>query len=192
MKTFEIYTPETAPAPADAMLSGLKDTLGFVPNVFAVMAGTPPVLGAFMALNQAFAETSLTPQEREVVQMTVSVQNGCFYCVAGHTAFARAQGVLETVIGAVRDCGIIADPKLQALQAFTRAANDKRGQGDEQDIQRFLAAGYTREQMQEVILGICVKTFSNLTSNLLQIPLDDAFAPHAWDPSRAQSWSPAA
>jgi uncharacterized peroxidase-related enzyme len=181
MKTFEIHTPETAPAPADEMLSGLQDMLGFVPNVFAVMAGTPPVLSAFMALNQQFSNTSLTPEEREVVQMTVSVQNGCGYCVAGHTAFARGQGISETVIGAVRNCGPIADPKLQALQAFTQTLTVNSGQIDPGDVQRFLSAGYTPQQMQEVILGVCVKTFSNLTSKLLGIPLDDAFVPHAWD-----------
>ena len=60
MRNFEIYTPENAPAPADETLRGLRNKLGFVPNVFAVMAGTPPVLDAFTVLNEKFAETSLS------------------------------------------------------------------------------------------------------------------------------------
>lgn len=191
MQTFEIFTPETAPAPAGTMLASLHDLLGFVPNVFAVMAAAPPVLSAFMVLNQEFSKTSLTPEEREVVQITVSTQNGCGYCVAGHTAFAHAQGVSETVINAVRRCTDIADPRLRALQAFTRAVAANNGRIDTDEVRRFLSAGYTRAHMQEVILGICVKTFSNLTSNLLRFPLDDVFAPHAWEPPARSRSSPA-
>jgi alkyl hydroperoxide reductase subunit AhpC len=32
----------------------------------------------------------------------------------------------------------------------------------------------------EVVLGICVKTFSNLVNNIIGIPLDDEFSKHAW------------
>lgn len=64
------------------------------------------------------------------------------------------------------------------------------GRADAEDVRRFLSAGYTRANMQEVILGICVKTFSNLTSNLLQFPLDDVFAPHAWEPPTPRPSSP--
>ena len=190
MKKFEIYTPATAPAPADGLLAGLQDMLGFVPNVFAVMAVTPPVLSAFMALNQEFSKTSLTPEEREVIQLAVSTQNGCGYCVAGHTAFAKSQGIADEAIAATRGCGLIANPKLQALLTFTRSVTANTGQVDADDIRQFLAAGYTTQQMQEVILGICVKTFSNLTSKLLGIPLDDAFVPFVWDPSLAPASSP--
>lgn len=192
MKRLEIHTSETAPKPADDMLRGLETMLGFVPNVFAVMAGTPPVLSAFMAVNQKFAETSLTATEREIVQMTVSTENECAYCVAGHTAFAMTEGVPEGVIAALRNGGPIADPKLSALQAFTRAAVVSKGHIGGAELERFLAAGYTVEHVHEVVLGICVKTFSNLTSNMLGVPLDDAFAPHAWHPSDTQARTQAA
>lgn len=187
MSNFEIYTPENAPAPADETLRGLRNKLGFVPNVFAVMAGTPPVLDAFTVLNEKFAETSLSATEREIVQIAVSVENGCAYCVAGHTAFAKMQNVPDDIITAVRNRGMIADPKLSALHDFARTVTAKMGNLDEGELDRFLAAGYSEAQAQEVILGICTKVFSNLTSILLGIPLDDAFADHAWDPERGDT-----
>jgi len=64
MDRYTLHTPLSAPPPADAMLDGLHDMLGFIPNVFAAMAQTPPVLGAFLAMNQNFAETSLSAAER--------------------------------------------------------------------------------------------------------------------------------
>jgi hypothetical protein len=32
----------------------------------------------------------------------------------------------------------------------------------------------------EVILGICVKTFSNLANNIIGIPLDEEFSKYVW------------
>lgn len=185
MERFKIHTPETAPAPADATLRALHDMLGFVPNVFAVMAETPAVLSAFVTLNQKFAETSLTATEREVLQMAVSSENNGGYCVAGHTAFAVAQNVPENAITAVRGKQALADAKLDALASFARAMVAKKGRISAAELEGFLAAGYEIDQAHEVILGICVKTFSNLTSSLLGIPLDDPFRPYAWQPSKA-------
>ncbi|MEE8350578.1 MAG: carboxymuconolactone decarboxylase family protein [Rhodospirillales bacterium] len=187
MKHFEVYTPENAPTPSDAMLKGLQDKLGFVPNVFAVMGGTPPVLSSFVALNEKYAQTSLSTTEREIVEIAVSVENGCAYCVAGHTAFAKMQNVPDDVITAVRSRGIIDNPKLAALHDFVRVVVTKRGHIETEEMDRFLAAGYSPAQVQEVILGVCVKTFSNLTSVMLDIPLDAAFTDFVWDPAEANT-----
>ena len=116
------------------------------------------------------------------MQIAVSVENGCAYCVAGHTAFAKMQNVPDDIITAVRNRGMITDPKLRALHDFARAVTAKMGKLDEGELDRFLAAGYSAAQAQEVILGVCTKVFSNLTGILLDIPLDDAFADHAWEP----------
>ena len=48
MIDFPLHTPETAPPPADVMLAGLRDMLGFVPNVFAAIAESPEALRAFV------------------------------------------------------------------------------------------------------------------------------------------------
>lgn len=180
MTLFEIHTPETAPAPAAETLAHLNGALGFVPNVFAVMATAPQVLRAFVELNQGFSESSLTPVQREIVQIAASVENTCGYCVAGHTAFAASQGVDEKVVAAVRNGVAIGDPKLQALHAFVLSVVGERGRLDPAVVEQFLAAGYSVAQMHEVILGICVKFFSNLTANLFGLPLDDAFVPYGW------------
>lgn len=183
MKPFKIYTPEDAPSPSDEMLRKLQDMMGFIPNIFAVMAEKPAVLRAFMELNQRFAETSLTAAEREIVQMAVSAENEAGYCVAGHTAFAMNESVPEDIISAVRNRGSIAVSKLNALKAFALAVVSKKGRVSESDLDRFVSAGYSMAQVHEVILGVCVKTLSNLTSNLTGIPLDNPFVPHAWGPA---------
>lgn len=180
MNPFEIYTPDEAPAPAGATLASLEKTFGFVPNVFGVMASAPAALDAFIAMNTLFAKTSLTPTEREVVQLTVSVENNCPYCVAGHSAFAKQFHVDEGAVACVRDMDMLSDPKLATLQKFTRRLLQTHGHITEGELQDFFDAGYTTRQFHEVTLGICVKVFSNITSIATKIPLDEAFVPYAW------------
>ncbi|WP_282609820.1 carboxymuconolactone decarboxylase family protein [Pelagibius sp. Alg239-R121] len=185
MARFNVHTPETAPAPSVDILKALEETIGFIPNVFAVIAGTPVVLEAFAMLNQKFSDASLTETEREVLQMAVSVENLCGYCVAGHTAFALNHGVPAQTVRALRREDILTDERLNALAVFARAVVVAKGRIGDAELHRFLAAGFKMEQVQEVVLGICVKTFSNLISNLLDVPLDDAFQTHRWQPSGA-------
>ena len=184
MSYFTIHTSETASPAARPVLDGLAKMMGFVPNVFAVMGGTPPALKGFAEVTKQFGSTSLSATEREIVHIATSVENGCAYCVAGHTAFAKAQKVDEAVIEAVRTRGAIGDPKLAALHDFCRAMVIKRGHVDQADLNRFFTAGYTREQLLEVILGIAEKTISNYTSVALGIPVDDAFEAFAWSPEK--------
>lgn len=160
--------------------------VGFVPNVFAVMGGTAPALGGFVEVTKQFGASTLTATEREIVHIATSVENGCTYCVAGHTAFAKAQKVDDAVVETVRSRGTITDPKLAALHDFTRALVTKRGHVERAELERFRAAGYTEDQVYEVIIGISEKTISNFTSISLDLPLDAAFLPFAWEPDEAR------
>ena len=97
MKPYTIYTPETAPSETVETLQALTRKIGFLPNVFAVMGGTPAVLAGFVALNQNFENTTLSATEREIVQIAASVENDGAYCVAGHTSFARKQAIADSI-----------------------------------------------------------------------------------------------
>lgn len=180
MSVFTIYSPDIAPAPGSEILAGLKKMIGFVPNVFAVMGANAPVLSAFVELTTRFGETSLTATEQEIVHIAVSVENGCEYCVAGHTAFAKMKNVPDDIIEELRANGTLGDPKLAALHNFTRAIVRQRGHIGRNELQKFLTAGYSVDHVQEVILGATEKTFSNLISIALDIPLDEAFSKYRW------------
>lgn len=183
MKYFTIHSLETAALAARPVFEGLAKMIGFVPNVFAVMGGSPPALKGLVEVTSQFGATTLTATEREIVHIATSVENGCGYCVAGHTAFAKAQKVDDAVIDAVRTRGVIADARLAELHDFCRALVIKRGHIGQAELDRFLAAGYTKDQLLEIILGIGEKTISNLTSVALDIPLDEAFKQFAWTPA---------
>ena len=142
MTTFKIHTEKTAPSPADQMLGQVRTGLGFIPNVFAVIAESAPALGAFVDLNNRLANSSLTATERELVQIATSVENECRYCVAGHSAFASLQNVSTEVVEAARSGGPIPDDRLDALHQLTLALLRQKASVDQDTLEAFFAAGY--------------------------------------------------
>jgi uncharacterized peroxidase-related enzyme len=182
METFNLPTADTSDSVTSARLQAVADELGFVPNVFAAAAAARPALEAFIDLNRHFAATSLSATEREIVQTSTSVVNEASYCTAGHTAFSEMQHVDRDTIQAVRDDRAIDNAGHEALRLFTRRLVDQRGEVSPEEIAEFLAAGYSSAQVIEVILGITVKYFTNFTSKVSGIALDEPFSPHAWSP----------
>ena len=186
MSRFKIHTEESAAPAAGEALRSVKEAVGFVPNVFAIIAESVPALQAFVDLNTQLAQSSLSATERELIQIATSVENQCSYCVAGHTAFAAMQDVSPEVVEAVRSGLPIPDARLEALHRFTRLMVQQQGPIPEAEIEALFAAGYSPEQLLEVILGICVKTFSNLANSAIGIPLDNEFSSYAWEPNTNQ------
>lgn len=177
---FTTHTTETAPEAAKERLEAVRKVYGFIPNLLATMAEAPALLNAYTTLSGIFDQASFSPTERQIVLLTTSYLNGCEYCVAAHSGIAGRQSVPQDVIDAIRNNTPIADAKLEALRSFTRTVVESRGWPTEADVAAFVAAGYGRQQMLEVVLGVGVKTLSNYTNHIAETPLDAAFAPLAW------------
>ncbi|WP_237227875.1 carboxymuconolactone decarboxylase family protein [Rubinisphaera sp. JC750] len=182
MAEFTTYTPDTASDASKPLLEKSQKSFGFVPNLHGVMAESPELLEAYQTVAQLFGRTDLSETERQIIAMTNNRLNGCKYCMAGHTSIMQAAKVPEDVIAALRDGTSIDDPKLEALRVFAEKMNLSRGWPEESDVEAFLAAGYTRKTMLEVVLGTAFKVLSNYTNHIAETPVDDAFAKNAWEP----------
>ncbi len=180
MPKFTVHDPTSAPEPSRSILEQSRKALGFVPNLYGVLAESPAVLKGYTSLSAIFEGGSLSATERQVVLLTASFENGCDYCMSAHTAIARMQRVPTGVVAAIRGGAPIQDRKLEALREFTRELVRQRGWVAEEKVQTFLDAGYTRAQVLEVILGVGLKTISNYANHLAGTPLDAAFKSHAW------------
>lgn len=180
MSTFTIHTIETAPDASKELLNAAKTSYGFVPNLFAGMAESPALLEAYLALSAIFNKTALSETERQVIMMTANRFNGCDYCMAAHSAISHMSGVAPDVIESLRLGRAIADPKLEALRVFTLRVLESRGWPDEQDLARLTAAGYTRQTVLEVVLGLGMKLLSNFTNHIVGTPLDSVFEAQKW------------
>lgn len=185
MSTLPILTLDHAPDAVRPTLEAVKARYGFVPNLIGVLANAPAALEAYLSLAGLLGKSSLTPAEQQVVAIAVSRENQCAYCVAAHSKLAGA--VLDQAsIRALREGEALADAKLDALAALTRAIVASRGWVDEAVLERFHAAGYQPAQVLDVLVGVAMKTLSNYTNHLVDTPLDLAFDDTRWQrPQRA-------
>ena len=180
MTNFTAHTIETAPADAQPLLKGARDSLGFVPNLFANMAEAPTLLEGYLSLMTIMSKTNLTETERQIILMTNNRLNGCEYCMAAHTTLSQMANVAEDVIESLRAGTAIADSKLEALRQFSIIVNETRGYPTDAQIQEFLDAGYTKQNVLEVVLATAFKVLSNYTNHITGTQIDDAFKPNAW------------
>jgi len=171
----EVLDQNHAPEAARPLLQKAEQKYGFVPNILGVMANSPALLEAYMALSQIFEKTGFSAAEKQTVLLAVSTENACDYCRAAHSAIARMQGVDEAVIKAIGNGDTLPDAKLEALFKFTRTMVDKRGRPSDEDLRAFLGAGYDEAQVQDVIVGIGMKTLSNYNNHIAATPLDPQF-----------------
>jgi uncharacterized peroxidase-related enzyme len=173
-------TLDVAQGEAEALLSGAKARLGFVPNMYTYMANLPGILAGYLSTYDGFRKTAgFTPAEQETVFLTISRVNGCTYCTAAHSMIAdKKSGVPAESLAALRDGGDLPDAKLDAVAKFTEAMVISRGNPGKEAVDAFLTAGYGEQQVLGVVLAIACKTFSNYVNHLAGTPVDDVFAPY--------------
>lgn len=180
MTSFTAHTIDTAPDASKPILAGVKKAFGFVPNLQANMAESPELLAGYSALWDLFSATTLTPHEQQVVYLTANFENACHYCMAGHTTLAKMQKMDAAVIAALRAGTPLPVPRLQALHEFTRIVVADRGFATDAQIDAFIAAGFTRQNVLEVVLGVATKVMSNYTNHLAHTPLDAFMKGNEW------------
>lgn len=180
MNSFQSYTIDTAPAASKPTLEEAKRTFGFVPNLQAHMAESPELLAGYTALWDLFAKSTLTPHEQQVVYLTSNFENDCHYCMAGHSTLAKMIKMDPAVIAALRAGTALPDAKLEALHRFTTIVVRERGFVPDAEVEAFLAAGYTRRNVLEVILGVATKVMSNYTNHVVHTPYDAFMKGNEW------------
>ncbi len=180
MADFTLHTIDSAPEQSKSLLKQAEEAYGFNLNLFAGIAESPALLEAYLALSDIFNKTSLSGTERLIVIMTNNRLNGCEYCMAAHTTGAKAQNIADDVIEALRNGTAIGDQKLEALRTFTSKLINTRGRPMQSDLDAFYAAGYTRGNVFDVILGTGLKLMSNYANHIMDTPVDDAFKANTW------------
>ncbi len=71
-----------------------------VNNFWKALALHPPTLRrTWDSLREVMAPGALDPLTKEMLYLAASAASGCAYCVASHTAAARAKGMTEAMHG---------------------------------------------------------------------------------------------
>ena len=168
-RQFPRFDDTNAPAAARPQLAATRAAFGAIPDPVAAYASAPNMMAGALSGLDAFEKTSLTPLEREIVAMTMGRINGCRFCLELHRRLLEKQGAPQTVVTALEQGLPLAEPRLEALRRFLLSALAERGDVEGGVWDDFLAAGYTRAQALEVVLGISVYTLTTFANRLVDV-----------------------
>jgi AhpD family alkylhydroperoxidase len=166
MATFTTHTLETAPEGSKARLAEVQKAWGFIPQLHGNLAESPVALEAYDTLFGLVGKSMLSPIEQQVAYQAINVFHECEYCVAGHTYLSRQVGMDEQAVQALRNSSPIANARLEALRMFAEAVVRERGFVGDAAVDAFLAAGFTKANVLEVVTIVATKTISNYANHI--------------------------
>jgi alkylhydroperoxidase family enzyme len=180
MPNYPVHTIASAPEKSKPALEQLQKVFGILPNLPAVIANSPKLINALVGLFAQVHSPGLSEAENQIVLLTDAVTNSSAYAVAFHTTLALQQGIDSEETSAIREGHLPRDKRFAALSNLAKTLIEKRGHLSEQELDSFIAAGFTKEQVLEVIAIVAASTITNYTGTIANPPLEDAFLEHAW------------
>lgn len=175
MIKIEVPKKEDVSKENQEILNSLEIKIGMVPNIYATYALSDSALNRYLTF--ANGKTSISAKEKEVINLVVSQVNGCTYCQAAHTAIGKMNGFSDDQILSIRKGDASFDPKLKALATLAKDIIENKGNVKDENVQAFFDAGYNKENLVDVIVGVGEKAITNYLHNLTKIPIDFPEAP---------------
>lgn len=180
MTNYPVQTIDSAPENARPALEQLRQAFGVVPNIAGAIASSPTLVNSLVGVFQQVHSSSLTEGEIQIVLLTDAVTNSSSYAVAFHTALAIRAGVSSEETTAIRERRVPSNRRFAALSTLAKTLIEKRGHLSDQDLDSFLAADLTQEQVLEVIAIVAASTITNYAGTIANPPLEDPFRQYAW------------
>jgi len=174
---FKNHDLESAPEQSKPLLEKSIKGFGMIPNLHAVMAESPSLLEAYQIVHGLFSNSSFNKEELTVVWQTINVEHECHYCVPAHALIAQMMEVDTSLTESLRNSQAMPNEKLQVLQDTTLIIVRNRGKITEEEMEIFYTAGYTQQQLLDIVLGVSQKVMSNYTNHIAKTSVDEAFAP---------------
>lgn len=170
-----IPTPATidaAPSASQPLLEAVKKQIGSVPNLFRLVSTSPAALEGYLGLNGALAKGKLPAATRERIALAVAQINGCGYCLSAHTYLGKNVAKLDDVELAANRKGRSNDAKANAAVGFAAKIAQSRGAVAASDVEAVRAAGYSDEQIVEIIAHVALNTLTNYVNEVLATEID--------------------
>ncbi|MGC4028029.1 MAG: peroxidase-related enzyme [Steroidobacteraceae bacterium] len=171
MSRVALIDPQNTTEDRRALLGQIEQAFGTIPNMFRAVANSPAALrsmwGAFGALGGGVLGAKLGEQ----IAVAVADRNACEYCLAAHTALGRNAGATAAEMSAAQ-AGEASDAKTAAALRFGLKLVEARGQVSAADVQQLRAAGYTDQDIVEIVAHVALNLFTNYVNVALAVPVD--------------------
>jgi alkylhydroperoxidase family enzyme len=180
MTTFPVHTVESAPEGSRPAVKELQSAFGMIPNLIGAMSTSPVLINSLVGLFGKVHGGSFTEAQVQVVLLTDAVTNASAWPAAFHSTLALKEGIDPADVQAIREGRLPKDRKFAALSAVAKTMIEKRGRLNDEDVDRFLAAGFGKDHLLEVITAVAASTITNYTASITKPALDAPFQAHAW------------
>ncbi|WP_413987712.1 carboxymuconolactone decarboxylase family protein [Labrys okinawensis] len=180
MTTFPVHTMESAPERSKPALQQLQSAFGMIPNIAGAISTSPILINSLVGLFGNVHGGSFTEAQVQIVLLTDAVTNASAWAVAFHTTLALKEGIDPADVQAIREGRLPKDDKYAALSALAKTMIEKRGRLSDQDVDHFLAAGFGKDHLLEVIAAVAASTITNYTGSITKPTLEAPFQAHAW------------
>ncbi|MFE3194849.1 carboxymuconolactone decarboxylase family protein [Nocardia sp. NPDC059240] len=157
------------PVQEHPLFEQVQKRMGRVPNMTKVMANSDAVLEGYLGLMGALKGGTLPGPTSERIALTVGASNECGYCVAAHTFAGKRVAKLSDAEVEAAKAGTSEDPKEAAAVQFARELTESRGKADPAAA---LAAGWTEEQVLEIVALVALQTLTNYVNKVAQTEND--------------------
>ncbi len=176
MARIAIPTKETAPAQSKAILDRYERNLGVVPNFFSLISRSPHVLNAEANMHAVLGK-SLGHDTRERIHIMTAEVNGCNYCLSVHSYVAGKFNHMSKEDMELNRQGHSTDPKADAAVQFAYQVAKTRGHVAESDFEAVRAAGFTDEEIIDIVAETAFSFTTNLFNNTFQTDIDSIVPP---------------
>jgi len=159
---------EPVPTPEiEAVFQGTRERIGYVRTAQRMMAVAPAVLVAQDNLSRSLMGPGehLTPKEKELLALVVSVENRCVSCIFGHASRLRALTRDAVWVGTVEANYRHADlsARERALADYAVKLTRTPGEVEEADLTLLRDAGLSE---LEIVYAAGIVAFFNLSNRV--------------------------
>jgi alkylhydroperoxidase family enzyme len=171
MPRLEAITPDTAPEKTKALLDQMATGWDLSPEMTRMMANSPAVLQGYLALRDALYTGVLSSRLGTQLALMIAETNRSPYCMAMHAITGWLLGVSDAELEAAR-VARSSDPKVEAALDFARKVVDYRGEISDAEFNRVRQAGYTDEEIAEIIGNVALNIFTSYFNLVAQTDID--------------------
>jgi len=178
MTNFPVPDTEDLPEDLRERIEEETEKAGFTPNVFRAYGYKPSHFRPFFQYHDALVEdTPLDREEVEMIVVTVSGVNDCLYCVVAHGALCRVYAEAPKLADQLATNHRQADLSEQhrAMLDFAVKVTESPERVTDDDIQRLLDAGFTREAVWDVTSVVAFFNLSNRLASVADMRPNDEF-----------------
>lgn len=167
----KLLSQDEASQHSQELLSQVQKKFGSIPNVFKMMANSSAVLQSYLNFSGALSHGKLDPRIQERIALFISQETGCEYCLAAHSVIGKGAGLSENEIIMARQ-GCSEDQRADAALAFAMAVFDNAGRVEEAELQNIREAGFSDEEILEIVATVSLTLLTNSLNNLAETQVD--------------------